>query len=245
MSAGYLTHLIGYDLMMALAVAGRWAGQSWDTLVDVARAVIVPGAALGWTGILFPLVARSGKEAVRYFRLAPLARAVSTVPTATSPPPLPMSPWRPAVRLRLTERQTYIYDRLVACRGYFAADVREEARATALARGASAAEATAWADAAMILAAVARCRRAQPPVSPGPPAHPETPTVTGDLVDIARALTGRMAGIRTHRGAGSPSSTPGRPVQASHHRPFVLGQRRSVERREPWTGDGGGQQGRT
>ncbi|MGW0608699.1 DUF6545 domain-containing protein [Streptomyces sp. NPDC002640] len=197
LSAGYLTHLLGYDLMMALAVAGRWAGHSWDTLVDVARAVIVPSAMLGWTGVLFPLIVRSGKEAARYFKLAPLARAVSTVPTAASPAPLSMSPWRPAIRLRLTARQTFIYDRLVACRRYFEPHIREEARATALARQASESEAAAWADAAMIMAAVARCRQAQVPETVEHALF-ETPTITNDLVDIAKALRAGTACRNRH-----------------------------------------------
>ncbi|TQE40297.1 DUF6545 domain-containing protein [Streptomyces ipomoeae] len=193
LAIGYLLHYGVYDPAVAGAVVARWAGLDWDFLIAVARGVTAPSAVLVAAGFIIPLAGHRGEDAVRYWLLAPLARAVRPVRGAANPLPVPLS-WRSAMRLRLTQRQTYIGDRLVTCRPYFDARIQREARAAALARGVTGTEATAIADAAMIVTAIERQALAGGPdapasTEPGPPPDPDArATFTSDLAGISRAL---------------------------------------------------------
>lgn len=188
-AVGYLMHWAGYDLAVMGAVAARWAGANADFLIDFARATTGPSAVLVSTGFIIPLLGPRGEEAVRYWRLAPLARAVRPVQGAPSPVTLPLPWWKPNLQLRLTQRQTYISDRIVACRGHFDTRIRDEARAAALAQKATEEAAVVIAEAAMIAAAVELHRSANGH-SPLPPplAAPARATFHGDLAHISRAL---------------------------------------------------------
>ncbi|MFI9645356.1 DUF6545 domain-containing protein [Streptomyces sp. NPDC052040] len=199
LALGYLMHYAGYDAAKLAAIGARWAGLDWDVLATgVAPSMGQPSALLVAVGFILPLVGRRSEDAVRYWQLGPLARAVSGVPGAPGLPPLPLSRWAPEYRLRLTQRQTYISDRIVACRGFFDARIRDEAHAAALDRGAGAQDAAIIAEAAMIAAAVDICsalgsRAGGGPPSGREPAGPPGPSpCTGDLARLSRALRTRV-----------------------------------------------------
>ncbi|WP_328930058.1 hypothetical protein OG429_39500 [Streptomyces sp. NBC_00190] len=190
LSTGYLLHYGVYDPAVAGAVVARWMGHDWGVLIEIARGVTAPSAVLVSMGFLLPLVGHHGEDAIRYWRLAPLARAVAPVRSTANPIPVALSRWRPAPRLRLTQRHTYIGDRLVTCVPHFDVTVQHDARSAALARGATGIEAAAIADAAVIIAAVERramaSRSAQSEVPPS--SSGERAVVTSDLARISRAL---------------------------------------------------------
>ncbi|MFJ7904523.1 DUF6545 domain-containing protein [Streptomyces sp. NPDC096198] len=191
LATAYLMHFAGYDLMTAAAVFGRWTGHTWDVLIVIARTMIAPSAVLGAAGFVIPLVGQS--TAVRYWQLAPLARTVRPVRGAPGPTPLPLPWWKPSVHLRLTRRQTYISDRILACRDRSDPRIRHEALRLALARNASGTEAAAIAEAALIVAAVeahyADGAAGSPPRRGGGDEHTVS---SSDLVHIARALRSRI-----------------------------------------------------
>ncbi|MFC4469234.1 DUF6545 domain-containing protein [Streptomyces xiangluensis] len=190
LAVGYLMHYAGYDPAVTVAVAARWAGHNWTFLIDVARATTAPSAVLVAIGFIVPLVGPRSEEAVRYWQLAPLAKTVRPVQGAPSPTPLPIPWWQPNLRLRLTQRQTYISDRIVACRSYFDPRIRNEAHAAALASKATEEDAAIIAEAAMIAAAVEmhRATNGEAPPVPPPVGPDQNASDTGDLADIARAL---------------------------------------------------------
>jgi hypothetical protein len=208
LAAGYLMHYGVYDPAVAGAVAARWAGYDWDFLIGVARSITAPSAVLVSVGFILPLLGHRSEDAIRYWQLAPLARAVRPVQGAPNPTQLPLPRWHDALRpwparrqaysLRLTLRQTYIADRLVTCRTHFDPHVQDQARSAALATGATHADAAAIADAAMIIAAVERHRPANEAILPeDPPSGTDAPapdpaTYTSDLVRISRALRSRI-----------------------------------------------------
>ncbi|MET8954590.1 DUF6545 domain-containing protein [Streptomyces sp. NPDC004393] len=192
LATAYLMHFVGYDLMTAAAVIGRWTGHTWDTLIVIARTTIAPSAVLGAAGFVLPLI--GGSTTVRYWQLAPLARTVRPVRGAPGPTPLPLPWWKPSVHLRLTRRQTCISDRILACRDHSDPGIRDEAHRLALARNATGEEAAAIAEAALIVAAVevhyARGSHGTPPrrrVNAD-----ERAVSSSDLVHISRALRSRI-----------------------------------------------------
>ncbi|WP_406349735.1 DUF6545 domain-containing protein [Streptomyces sp. NBC_00658] len=189
LAAGYLMHYAGYDPSVAGAVAARWAGHDGDFLIDVARAATAPSAVLVAIGFIVPLAGPRSEEAVRYWQLAPLTKAVRLVKDAPGPAPLPIPWWKRNLHLRLTQRQTYISDRIMTCRSHFDTRVSNEARAAALAGNASEEAAAIIAEAAMIAAAVDLYCATNGEAPALPPASPDQRTsYTGDLADIARAL---------------------------------------------------------
>ncbi|GHD49061.1 DUF6545 domain-containing protein [Streptomyces mirabilis] len=189
LAAGYLMHYAGYDPAVMGTVAARWAGANCDFLIDIARATTAPSAVLVSVGFIIPLLGPRSEEAVRYCQLAPLARAVRPVQGAPSPVTLRIPWWKPNLRLRLTQRQTYISDRIVICRDYFDIRIRNEARAAALAGKATEEAAAVIAEAAMIAAAVELHRSAngQNPLPP-PSAESARSAFSRDLAHISRAL---------------------------------------------------------
>ncbi|MFD6819873.1 DUF6545 domain-containing protein [Streptomyces sp. NPDC060085] len=189
LAAGYLMHYAGYDPAVAVAVGARWAGHNWDFLIEFARLMTAPSAVLVAAGFMIPLLGQRGEEAVRYWQLGPLAHALRPVEGASSPVLLALPWWRPHMRLRLTQRQTFISDRIVSCKGYFDARIRDEARAAALARGAAHETASAIAEAAMIAAAVELHRHcSREGFTPAPAESGQNVGHTADLAHISRVV---------------------------------------------------------
>jgi hypothetical protein len=187
LAVGYLMHYAGYDTAVAAAVAARWAGHNWNFLIGIAYITTQPSALLVSVGFILPLIGHRAEDAIRYAQLATLARAVRPVQGAPSPAPLSIPWWKPSLRLRLTQRQTYISDRLVASRDDFSLRIWDEVRTAALGRKSTEEHATAIADAAMIAAAVDA--HAAPERAPEQtPASDNRAEYTSDLADISRAL---------------------------------------------------------
>ncbi|MFI2039742.1 DUF6545 domain-containing protein [Streptomyces bottropensis] len=208
LATAYLMHFGIYDPAVAGAVVARWAGYDLGFLIEVARAVTAPSAILAAIGFIVPVAGHRSEDAIRYWRLAPLARAVQPVQGAANPLPLRLSRWKPALRLRLTQRQAYIADRLVTCRPLFDSLVQERARATALAQGATETGAAAIADAAMIITAIDDHIMANQAAlyKPKPLVLGNGAAYTSDLAQISRALGApivKSSRRRTGAGAGS------------------------------------------
>ncbi|WP_327411426.1 hypothetical protein OG458_42875 (plasmid) [Streptomyces sp. NBC_01281] len=189
LATGYLMHYAGYDPAVAAAVGARWTGHNWDFLIEFARLMTAPSAILVAVGFMIPLLGQRTAEAVRYWQLGPLARAVRPVEGGSSPVLLALPWWQPHLRLRLTQRQTFISDRIVSCKVYFDGQIRDEAWAAALADGAAPETASAIADAAMIAAAVELHRRSSkqrstPPIGE----YVQAVGYTADLAHISRFL---------------------------------------------------------
>ncbi|MFE7133794.1 MAB_1171c family putative transporter [Streptomyces sp. NPDC057638] len=151
---GYVLN-IGFDVAKFAAVGARWAGQDWDDLsTHVARPFASLSALLIGAGFILPLVAQwlgiSWRTAVRYHRLAPLARELAG--TVGRLPAVAIGPWA-SLELRLTQREAAIHDGIISLRPYFDERVHDEIHALALARGHSPAEALILADTAMVTAA--------------------------------------------------------------------------------------------
>ncbi|MEU1457819.1 DUF6545 domain-containing protein [Streptomyces avermitilis] len=200
LAAGYLMHYAGYDTARSVAVAACWTGRQWNFLLGLSNAAAQPSALLVAVGFILPLIGRRTEDAIRYWRLAPLARVVGPVP-GTSLGPLPAPWWRPSLRLRLTQRQTYISDRIVACRSRFCTQIRKQAYEAALAHRHGEDDAAAIAEAAVIVNAVKTCGL---PESGAALAQQLAPTddfpFTSDLVRISRALRSPIVkGVRMTR----------------------------------------------
>ncbi|MFD5814769.1 DUF6545 domain-containing protein [Streptomyces sp. NPDC127038] len=186
LAAGYLMHYCVYDPAVAAAVIARWTGRDWDFLIEIARLMTAPSAVLVAAGFMIPLLGPRGEEAVRYWQLSPLAKALRPVQGAASPVLLTLPWWQQPLRLRLTQRQTYIADRIVACRDQCDHRIRAEALEAALAGKTAPDAAAAIAEAAMIAAAIELHRAGADhadivPPEPGP-GH------TLDLARISRAM---------------------------------------------------------
>ncbi|MEV5987027.1 DUF6545 domain-containing protein [Streptomyces sp. NPDC052051] len=220
LALGYVLHYVGYDAAKLTAIVACWTGHHWDVLVTgVAPGVAQPSAFLVAVGFILPLVGRRSEDAIRYWQLGPLVRVVDGVQGAPGPGHVPLPWWTPGIRLRLTQRQTYISDRIVACRGHFDRRVWHEARAAALARGAGGKDADVIAEAAMIAAAVEthgstgdRTLIGHTVISRKVP-----PPTTGDLAQLSRALrTPVVKDIRRRHRARPQQSmradTPEQPV---------------------------------
>ncbi|MEV6027047.1 DUF6545 domain-containing protein [Streptomyces sp. NPDC052036] len=195
LALGYLMHYAGYDGAKLVAIGARWTGHDWDFLATgVAPSMGQPSALLVAVGFILPLVGRRSEDAVRYWQLGPLARTLSAVPGAPGLTQLPLPWWTPDFQLRLTQRQTYISDRIVACRGCFDRRTWNEAHAAALDRGAGAQAADIIAEAAMIAVAVDRYRVVgdEPSTGQEPPGLFCPPPTTGDLARLSRALRTRV-----------------------------------------------------
>ncbi|MGV9248389.1 DUF6545 domain-containing protein [Streptomyces sp. NPDC003710] len=195
LALGYLMHYVGYDGAKLVAIGARWTGHDWGILATgVAPSMGQPSALLVAVGFILPLVGRRSEDAVRYWQLGPLARTVAAVPGAPGLVLLSLPWWTPEFRLRLTQRQTYISDRIVACRGHFDPRIWDEAHAAAVARGAGAQDADVIAEAAMIAAAVDTYSIVgeEPPPGPATLGPPGPPLTTGDLARLSRALRTRV-----------------------------------------------------
>ncbi|MFD0502855.1 DUF6545 domain-containing protein [Streptomyces chiangmaiensis] len=207
LAAGYFMHYVGYDAAKLVAIAARWTGHHWDFLATgVAPSMGQPSALLVAVGFILPLVGRSSEDAIRYWQLGPLAKTVSRVHGAPTFRLLPLPWWNPKLRLRLTQRQTFISDRIVVCRGNFDRRIWSEAHAAAVAWGAGDEDAGVIAEAAMIAAAadtyaIADGRLSGDRVDPG--GEGPSPTVS-DLAQLSRALRTRVVrDIRRRHRLGS------------------------------------------
>jgi hypothetical protein len=189
LGVGYAGNL-AYDVAKLTPVVARWFGHTgldWMN-TELAPPIAALVGLLIALGFILPHLGEHIAHRLtvrRDFRaLAPLARTLDPVPTASAPVALgrlaPMD-------LRLTRRQTLIRDALRHLAPYLDDQVRENARRASLGAGRTPAEAAARGDAAAIVAAVADLRAA----ADGPPR-------TGrraygglqDLTAISRALRG-------------------------------------------------------
>ncbi|WP_432190245.1 MAB_1171c family putative transporter [Streptomyces sp. Tue6028] len=191
LAGGYFMHYGVYDPAAGMAVVGRWAGHNWDVLITIARAMTAPSAVLVAVGFIIPLLGHRGDDALRYWQLAPLEKVVASVEGACSPVPLPLPWWRPSLRLRLTHRQTFIAEQLLACQSAFDTRVRDWARSQALASAASRKRSddesgtAAIGDAAMIAAAVEQQHRA---AGQSTDHSVPVPDYSSDLASISAAM---------------------------------------------------------
>ncbi|GAA5706169.1 hypothetical protein AQJ43_37065 [Streptomyces avermitilis] len=213
LAVGYLMHYAGYDAAKLVAVGARWSGHNWDFLATfVAPNMGQPSALLVAVGFILPLVGRRSDEAIRYWQLGPLARTMGRVQDHDAPSPslLPLPWWKPQFRLRLTQRQTYISDRMVVCRNYFSQQIWDEARAAAVAAGAEGKDAAVIADAAMIAAAVDTHGTGSGEPRDGHPSADQTnpPAATSDLAQLSRALRTRVVKDVRRRHRASLEDTP-------------------------------------
>ncbi|MEU6369616.1 DUF6545 domain-containing protein [Streptomyces sp. NPDC046931] len=211
LALGYLLHYAGYDGAKLVAIGVRWTGHDWGFLATgVAPSMGQPSALLVAVGFILPLVGRRSEDAVRYWQLGPLARAVGAVPGVPGLALLPLPWWTPEFRLRLTQRQTYISDRIVACRGHFDHRIRDEAHAAAVARGASAQDADIIAEAAMIAAAADTYSDVgeDPPPGQATLGPPGPPLTTGDLARLSRALRSRVVKDMRRRSRAGREQAP-------------------------------------
>ncbi|MEO3975281.1 MAB_1171c family putative transporter [Streptomyces sp. CAU 1734] len=231
MVSGYLLTLV-YDICKFAAVGARWAGGDWDELsTDVARPLASAASLFIATGLGLPLVVQRlegpWRSWSRYRELGPLWRLLSGLTAGRSN--LRMSPLS-SVGVRLLQRESDIHDGLLALNPHFDPEVRAAALAAALAAGASPEDASARAEAAMVVAAL-EALAADPGQHPTGPDTAMRPGTSGhascdrDLVRMSRALSDpprRPAGRRSagrlslgrfpagRRGAGKPGT--GRPT---------------------------------
>ncbi|MEU8779136.1 MAB_1171c family putative transporter [Streptomyces sp. NPDC048606] len=211
MMAGYALTL-GYALCKFAAVGARWAGLDWDVLsTDVARALSAAAAPLVAFAFGVPLVVQRLREPwrdwTRYRRLGPLSRLVGNLaPRATTVRMVLLCP----VGVRRLQRESAIRDGLLTLNPYFDLGLRARVFEAARARGACPDEASAGADAAMLLAAV-RALRADPErrVITSSRGLQEGTGEYGDLVRISQSLShtpaGNGAGPRGVRASGGTS----------------------------------------
>ncbi|MFE3410983.1 DUF6545 domain-containing protein [Streptomyces mirabilis] len=192
LASGYLLH-VGYDLSKGVAVAARWTGTDWDVLsTKIAPVFAQPSALLVAIGFILPLVGAPADDLYRYFRLGRLAREMQRVEGAPAPTlaTYTRSAWRVPLSMRLTQRQTFISDRLVACYSHLDPGIRDQVYQDARQRNVTDAQAAAVADAAMIVEAV-ESRRSSATKGTIPPAASHTSDDaphTGDLAAISRAM---------------------------------------------------------
>ncbi|MEU1457817.1 DUF6545 domain-containing protein [Streptomyces avermitilis] len=195
LALGYLMHYAGYDTVKLVAIGARWTGHHWTFLVTgFAPSMGQPSALLVAVGFILPLIGRRTEDAIRYWQLTALVKAVGGAPSGASPEPLPLSWWKPQIKLRLTQRQTYISDHIVACRSHFNPEIWNEAYAAAVARGMGEKDADVIADAAMIASAVDTHRGTPnlPSVEQDAARQTSPATTTRDLVQLSRAMRSRV-----------------------------------------------------
>ncbi|CAL9674243.1 hypothetical protein SUDANB176_07646 (plasmid) [Streptomyces sp. enrichment culture] len=207
LAPAYLLHVC-YDVVKLTAVAALWTGHNLNFLIDqVAPQFAAPSALLAVTGFSLPLVGPRAAETLRSLRqfraLAPLWHELQHVPT---PGALRTSlPWWSSPAVRLTWRQTSIYDALLALAPYLDTAVRDHAYLTALSQGDDVRDAAIAADAAMIVAAGAQ--KPRPAAEHSKTAGPR-PWRPQDLVPLSQALASPVVtGLRQHYGAPAESSS--------------------------------------
>ena len=185
LAPAYLLHVC-YDVVKLVAVGAAWSGHDLNFLIDrVAPQFAAPSALLAVTGFSLPLLGPRAAEtlgSLRRFRaLAPLWRELRHVPTPGAG--RTSLPWWSSPAVRLTWRQTSIYDALLVLAPYLDTAVRDRAHLAALSRGVDDRGAAIAADAAMIVAAGAQRPAAGRARTAGPP-----PWRPHDLVPLSRAL---------------------------------------------------------
>jgi hypothetical protein len=208
LALGYLLHVGGFDLSKGIAVVARWTGTDWDAFsTHIAPMFAQPSALLVAGGFILPLVGTPVDDLYRYLRLGRLAREMQRVEGAPAPATATASGWRVPPSMRLTQRQTFISDRLVACYGHLDPDVRDEAYRVACQRRIEEGRAAAVADAAMIVEAVESRRIATANGSPALEASHTSDDAphTGDLAAISRALRSPVVNEVRHRARAESS----------------------------------------
>ncbi|MET8824623.1 MAB_1171c family putative transporter [Streptomyces sp. NPDC004610] len=204
----YILHVC-YDVTKLVAVVALWLGHDWSFLIDkVAPQFAAPSALFGVIGFALPLAGPRVAENLASLRklreLDPLWRELRRIPT---PGALRVSlPWWSPPAVRLTWRQTSIYDALLALSPYLDEAVRAQAYRAAVDLGDDEDRAAVTADVAMIVAAGAGRQRGLP--ERARPAAAQAPWRPHDLIPLSRALTSPVvAPFRTHPGASAESST--------------------------------------
>ncbi|MFF7144799.1 MAB_1171c family putative transporter [Streptomyces nodosus] len=205
--AAYLLH-VSYDVTRLVAVGARWSGHDLDFLIDrVSPRFAALSAFLGALGFTLPLVgprvARTARAVHQLRQLTPLWRVLRDVPTPGAVRSS-LRWWRTPPAMLLTSRKTALYDALLALTPYCDPAVRDMAHRAALRRRDAKVSAAACADAAMIVAAVARQR------SDPERLHDSTNTSawrSKDLIPLSLALASPVVqDLLAHRRAPAESS---------------------------------------
>ncbi|WP_327327119.1 hypothetical protein OG735_34930 [Streptomyces sp. NBC_01210] len=153
---GYFLNL-GFDAAKYSAVSARWAGHNWDALsTRVAPPLASASALIIAAGFILPVAGQrltdSWQSWSTYWKLGALWRELrSTAPEGAMA--VPISRWS-SLDLRLTQREAFIHDGILALDPYFDHGLRAESHAAALASGTDTHQAEAVAEAAMLAAAV-------------------------------------------------------------------------------------------
>ncbi|WP_345670788.1 DUF6545 domain-containing protein [Streptomyces similanensis] len=185
LGVGYAANL-GYDVTKLTPVIARWNGRT--DLDWMSTTLAPPVAAL--VGLLIALgfiLPHAGETASRrlaarreYWTLGPLARALRTVPAASSP--VALSRFAP-LQLRLTHRRTFVRDALRHLQPLIDTAQRDRDVQARIAAGVKPARAEALADAAAVSAAVERLQAGKTTVVDSASAG-----TVSDPITISRAL---------------------------------------------------------
>ncbi|MGQ4464658.1 MAB_1171c family putative transporter [Streptomyces violaceoruber] len=165
LTVGYALNLL-YDAVKLTAVVARWNGRNLDYLsTEVAPLIAaVVGLLIGFGFVLPHVGDRISQYAAarrEYRALAPLARTLKHVPTASAPVSLGRAA---SLRMRLTHRRTFVRDALRHLHPFVDTGLHEEAVQLLLASGKKPARAHALADAAAVTAAVERMQAGGSPI---------------------------------------------------------------------------------
>ncbi|MET7617743.1 MAB_1171c family putative transporter [Streptomyces sp. NPDC005408] len=210
---GYFLNL-GFDAVKYAAVSARWAGYNLDWLsTRVAPPLASASAIFIAAGFILPLAGQRFMDAWRtwstYRKLGTLWRELrSAAPKGTGS--VRISLWSSG-NLRLTQREAFIHDGILALDPYFDHALRADSHAAALAAGADADLADAVAEAAMLAAAVV-ARDADPQgtiITSADTRSPLPKQAQRDLVGMSRALRHSPVVAAARRSAAmSESSHP-------------------------------------
>ncbi|MBV2357083.1 hypothetical protein KUM39_22360 [Streptomyces sp. J2-1] len=200
--------VVGFVLAKMTAVVARWSGHDLDFLSTV---VAPPAASLGGLmysmGFLIPRLLPAARAQWRsawdYRALAPLWSELERVPTAPKPS---ASRWQ-LPRGRLYYRELRILDALLALQTRYDGRIRERAYDEARAEGVPADESRYVAVAAMVVVAARQVHRSACADDPAGASRLRTAefSETGELVRLARALTGSSVVRRAREGTVSTS----------------------------------------
>jgi drug/metabolite transporter superfamily protein YnfA len=200
LTVGYAMNLL-YDAAKFTAVIARWNGHDLDYMsTSVAPPIAAVVGVLIGLGFVVPHVGERMSQRLaahrEYRALAPLARTLQPVPAASSPVSLGRSA---PLKLRLTQRRTFVRDALRHLQPYMDPDHHDQALKAFLGEGKKHDRAQALADAATVTAAVERLKAGHGPVTDQPPVD------ISDPVSISRALR-RLPSVHAVRWTRSKES---------------------------------------
>ncbi|MFC4469231.1 MAB_1171c family putative transporter [Streptomyces xiangluensis] len=185
-----------YSAAKLTALSARWTGRDWDALsTRFAPLLVAIGSALVAAGYILPLLGPRIDSIVTFIQLRPLSQLL--VDPADKRYTVSLS-WRSLtdIELQLTKRTTGIRDGIKRLTIHFDDQVRERAHSTAIAGGASTAEAETISAAAMV-AVAAQPRPLLTTVRAG---HGVLDPDRTDLVRLSRAVRTPIvqAAVREH-----------------------------------------------